>query len=158
MELDRKGLFFLMGLQRPGNSCVVGVGNCMLHNVGYSTKPTACEPDNSLLLQAWDDATGKGLDAGMVQTARQEEVAYIHKPNHYTKVPRSKALALKAKIISVRWLDINKGDATTPNYRSRLVAREIKRDVQTDLFAATPPLEAMKIVISLLASSDKGEN
>ena len=29
--------------------------------------------------------------------------------------------------ISVRWVDINKGDDATPNYRSRLVARDIRK-------------------------------
>ena len=38
----------------------------------------------------------------------------------------------------VRWLDINKGDEKNKNYRSRLVAQEIKRDNREDLFAATP--------------------
>ncbi len=57
----------------------------------------------------------------------------------------------------MRWIDINKGDVDNPNYRSRLVAREIKRDSRTDLFAATPPLEAMKLVLSMLASNNHGE-
>ena len=107
--------------------------------------PTACENSDAALLQAWDDVTGKDLDPARVVEARNEEVAYIHKSNLYTKVPRAKAKALGAKVISVRWIDINKGDTDCPNYRSRLVAREIKRDTRTDLFAATPPLEAMEI-------------
>ena len=46
--------------------------------------------------------------------------------------------------IGVRWIDINKGDEVNPEYRSRLVAQEIKRDHSLELFAATPPLEALK--------------
>ena len=48
--------------------------------------------------------------------------------------------------IKVRWLDINKGDKEMPEYRPRLVAKEIKRDSREDLFAAAPPLEAKKIL------------
>ena len=36
-----------------------------------------------------------------------------------------------------------------PEYRSRLVAKDFKLDKRNDLFAATPPLEALKILISL---------
>ena len=72
-------------------------------------------------------------------------------------MPRSKAKSLGKKVITVRWIDINKGDAVDTNYRSRLVAREIKTDVRPDLFAATPPLEAMKLILSLLTSGNKGE-
>ena len=49
----------------------------------------------------------------------------------------------------MRWIDCNKGDAVHPNFRSRLVAKEIKRDSRIDRFAATPPLEAKKILFSL---------
>merc|ERR1711989_3021 len=53
--------------------------------------------------------------------------------------------------VGVRWVDINKGDLERPEYRSRLVAKEIKRDKREDLFAATPPLEAKKVLFSLFA-------
>ncbi len=35
-----------------------------------------------------------------------------------------------------------------PECRARLVAKEIKRDARDDLFAATPPLEAKKLLFS----------
>ena len=31
-----------------------------------------------------------------------------------------------AKVISTKWVDTNKGDSEKPNYRSRLVVKEIK--------------------------------
>ena len=46
-------------------------------------------------------------------------------------------------------MDVNKGDETKPEYRSRLVAKEINTSKREDLFAATPPLEALKILLSL---------
>ena len=48
---------------------------------------------------------------------------------------------------------MNKGDSKSPEYRSRLVAQELKKDVREDLFAATPPLEAKKALFSLAATS-----
>ena len=101
--------------------------------------------------------TGNELDPNMAIRARKEEVEYIHKSKLYTKVPRSKAKALGAKVVPVRWVDINKGDLEKPNYRSRLVAREINKDNRPDLFAATPPLEAMKTLLSALAANNTCE-
>ena len=43
----------------------------------------------------------------------------------------------------------HKGDEEYEEYRSRLVAKEIKRDRREDLFAATPPLEAKTALSSL---------
>ena len=51
--------------------------------------------------------------------------------------------------LGTRWVDINKGDEDRPEYRSRLVAKELKTDKREDLFAATPPLEALKLLISM---------
>ena len=55
-------------------------------------------------------------------------------------------------------MDINKGDSENPNYRSRLVAREINTHKREDLFAATPPLEALKVILSMTATSNRGES
>ena len=53
------------------------------------------------------------------------------------------------KPIGKKWLDINKGDNDNANYRSRCVAKEIAYDKQDGLFAATPPLEVLKLILSL---------
>ena len=39
--------------------------------------------------------------------------------------------------IKVRWVDINEGDRVNPEYRGRLVAKQMKIDKRDDLFAAT---------------------
>ena len=57
--------------------------------------------------------------------------------------------------ITVRWVDVNKGDELNPNYRSRLVARQLKaRDPSVEsFFAPTPPLEALRTVLSMTATT-----
>ena len=76
----------------------------------------------------------------------------------HVKVPTSECIKRTGRQpISVRWIDINKGDEDHPNYRSRLVAREINTHKREDLFAATPPLEALKTILSMCATSNKGE-
>lgn len=76
----------------------------------------------------------------------------VRRCNLYTKVPINECYDVTGKApITVRWVDFNKGDSAHPEYRSRLVGRELKKqDVYgDDLFAATPPLEAKKLLFSL---------
>ena len=60
----------------------------------------------------------------MATLARKTEIEYFGKMKVYKKVPRWKAAG--HKIISTKWLDVNKGDREAPNYRARLVGRELK--------------------------------
>lgn len=93
-----------------------------------------------------------------VRKARGEEIEYIHKMKLYDEVPTAECYQKTHKApISVRWIDISKGDTERPNFRSRLVAREINTYKRDDLFAATPPLEALKLLLSMAASGNTGE-
>ncbi len=56
------------------------------------------------------------------------------------------------KPIGVRWVIVNKGDEVNTDYRARLVAKELKVDQRLDLFAATPPFEAKKLLFSKAAT------
>ncbi len=61
------------------------------------------------------------------------------------------------KVITTKWLDVNKGDTMTPDIRSRLVGREIRRGkASNDLFAATPPLESLRTILSRAATDIPG--
>ena len=108
--------------------------------VTESENPTVCEDIEAELQEAWDDVSGRELEPEKARKARKEEIEYIRKTNLYTKVDRKKATSLGKKVVAVRWIDINKGDDISRDYRSRLVAQEIKMDKREDLFAATPPL------------------
>ena len=58
--------------------------------------------------------------------------------------------------ISTKWIDTNKGDEVHPNIRSRFAAREIAYDKDSAMFAATPPLEANKLLYSLAVTEGVG--
>eukprot|EP00972_Heterocapsa_arctica_P040049 5899359-Heterocapsa_arctica.AAC.1 len=63
---------------------------------------------------------------------------FVRKMKVYDKVPRSECVG---KPIAVRCVDTNKGTEDDPNYRSRIVARELKATHPGDpaeLYAATP--------------------
>ena len=99
---------------------------------------------------AWDDQTGEQLDWDMVIRARAEEMDEFRKHKVYRKVAIKECWDVTGKApIKIRWVDINKGDKVHPEYRSRLVAKDFKNDKNMDLFAATPPLEALKLLLSL---------
>ncbi len=61
------------------------------------------------------------------------------------------------KVVTTKWLDVNKGDDSEANYRSRLVGRELKLDNRLDLFAATPPLEALRLVCAICANNQTSD-
>ena len=77
----------------------------------------------------------------------------------YRKVRRSWVKARGEKVIGVRWIDINNGDSENPDYRSRLVAKyfKTKYDAREDLYAATPPTEALRLVVSHAATLLQGK-
>ena len=75
-----------------------------------------------------DDVSGLPLDPVLVRAARKEDIAVFKQHMVYSKVPVDEATSKTDNApIGVRWIDINKGDKTNPEYRSRLVAKEIKK-------------------------------
>eukprot|EP00973_Karenia_brevis_P031298 4319995-Karenia_brevis.AAC.1 len=65
---------------------------------------------------------------------------------------RREALARNIKIIGTRWIDVNKGDKDNPLLRSRLVGQEFRDGEDDSLFASTPPLEALRLLVSEVAT------
>ena len=106
---------------------------------------------------AKDDVSGKDLVPELVVKAREEEMSYFRKLGVYKVVPREHQKGTGGKIIGTRWVDVNKGDAESPNCRSRLVGREFNVGRDNTLYAATPPLEALRVVISHAATYGRGK-
>ena len=101
---------------------------------------------------AWDDVANVELDAIEVKQPRAEEMRYVRQMGVYTKVPRDEARRAGLKPIGVRWFDINKGDWNTPVYRSRLVGQEFRTTQYPNFFAATSPLDALRMLSSRVAT------
>ncbi len=102
-----------------------------------------------------DDITGQVLRDDLVREARAKELEYFKSKGVWAKRPRREAKQVTGRPpISVRWVDVNKGDDLSPRYRSRLVARQLKAHDRTNAsyFAPTPPLEALRTVLSLAAT------
>ena len=95
--------------------------------------------------QYWDNISGKPLSTEKVEEARSEEISVINQMQVWEIIDRP----TNEKIIPTRWVDVNKGDEKNVKYRSRLVAKEIKRSngtpgSWTDFFASMPPITALR--------------
>ena len=110
--------------------------------------------------QAWDDISGEQLDGKAVVQARRKELGYIEDKKVWRKIRRSEAVRRGWKVVRTRWIDTNKGDWENPDIRSRLVAKEFNNGEEDGLFAATPPLEALRMLVSDAAtvSGCKGQD
>lgn len=108
--------------------------------------------------EAFDDINGGALDPEGVHRARMAELDYLWRMGVYTYASRKDAVSRQRKVIRLKWIDSNKGDASRPNLRSRLVAMEIRRKGVAAIFSATPPLESVRALISIAASEAPGDS
>ena len=93
--------------------------------------------------------SGDKLDANLVRKAKLEELAYFRAKGVWRVVPRKRAQG--HRVVGTRWVNANKGDRDNPEIRCRLVAQEVKTYATDAYFAATPPTEALKMIISMAA-------
>ena len=83
-----------------------------------------------------------------VKEAREEELEFVEGKPLYEKVRVQEAWAVTGRApISTKWVDIDKGG----EYRSRWVARDFNNSRTDEYFAATPPWEFIKWLLSMAA-------
>ena len=155
IQKDREGQFLLANTITDGNEC-----SKKLMKVADELKETCqtMEEEEDSTEETWDDVSGNALNPKEMKKARKEEIAYVNKMQLYNKAPIKETYEYTGKApISVRWIDINKSDSDCPNYRSRLVAREINTKKRDDWLAATPPLETLKLILSFTTTSNTSE-
>jgi len=153
-------------------SCLLSLRSEFIASVEASGQemPEAMEPDVVAMLAEdhycslaevgsegpfYDNISGKLLDTAKVLEARRQEVEFIESMGVWVAVPRD-----NHKVIKARWVDVDKGGPGQENYRSRYVAKEIKRASQLtgeelgyEHFAAMPPLAALRFLITLCVTS-----
>ena len=95
----------------------------------------------------YDDLSHLPLRSDLVDKARQEEMEVFAKFPVYTKVPLLHAYHFTGKgPIETKWVDVNKSDESEPAYRSRLVAKEIKRKHDEDIVSPPQAQRALEIL------------
>jgi hypothetical protein len=101
----------------------------------------------------YDAVCGEAMTKELVESARKVKMEKFKKRGVHEKAPTEECWKETGKgPAGVKWVDTNKGDKEKPEYRCRLVEKEIKKDKREDLFAAMPPLEAKRLLLSLWAS------
>ena len=107
----------------------------------------------------WDDVNGGDLPEDLVLAARREEIDRVHSEGVYEIVPTQECKDAGMKPLDFICVDTDKSvDPTRKRIRSRLCVREYK--TKSQLFSAMPPLEAVKVLVSIMMSvslSNKGK-
>jgi hypothetical protein len=107
-------------------------------------------------LTAWDDVHGDELDMKLVRKGRKEEIDYMEFRGIWEVCDEDEAWRETGHgPVSTKWVDTNKGTKEEPLVRCRLVARDFRKKGEKDredLFAATPPLETIRILLSKAAT------
>ena len=96
--------------------------------------------------------------------ARREEIDWVHSEGVYEIVPMQECRDAGMKPVDLIWVDTQKSvDPTRKKIRSKLCAREYKTKRQGKIqralpasqwFSAMPPLEAVKVLVSIMMSNE----
>lgn len=134
---------------------VSGIEKCEVApvlQIGYGDQVIKLKIDNETIFR--DDLTGQFLDPTRERAARKKELDFFESKGVWITKAMDEARRRAVKPpITVRWVDVSKGDDVEPNIRSRLVARQIRQLGEEAIFAPSPPLHLLRTVISL-ASTD----
>ena len=74
----------------------------------------------------------------------------------HARVPRETCLRETEKApIKTVWAEADRRQPKKPNVCARWVAKEYKTHARPELYASTPPLEALKVVLSQVATGKR---
>jgi hypothetical protein len=95
-----------------------------------------------------------------VRAVRGEELEVIEKMKVWKIVPLETCWQETGKKpIGTKWVDVNKGDRDNMQIRSRLVAKELRATAtgpMDDVYSATPPYEAVRLLFSMAMTGGYG--
>ena len=105
--------------------------------------------------EAEDDVKGGPLNPHEVKTAPEKEIKYLWDMEVCESSTEAEARARTGrKPVGLKWIDTNKGSAEASRYRSRLVCTEVRHKGVEPIFSATPPLETLRVLISVACQED----
>ena len=116
----------------------------------------------------WDDVNGGYLPEDLVLAARREDIDWVHAEGVYEIVPMQECTDAGMKRLDLIWVDTDKSvNPARKKIRSRLCARQYKTKKQgkiqralpaSQLFSAMPPLEGVKVLVSIMMSVSLSNN
>ena len=103
------------------------------------------EPTNLVFKDVYrDEYTHEDLPIEHVKVAMHDELTYFC-DKVWELVPVDE---VEGKVIGSRWVNCNKNDITDPDVRCRLVGQEVNLYADDSFYAATPPLEAKRMLFT----------
>jgi hypothetical protein len=100
-------------------------------------------------VECWDDVSIMPLDVKLMRAGRDLEMEFFRNIGVWSEThPKATVKGRGGRVIQGRWVDTNNGDPTAPDYRARFVGKEFNTSIGPTLYAATPPLEALKLIMS----------
>ena len=91
--------------------------------------------------------TGVAQDPKAVRAGRLREITQVAEHGTWDYVPAEQC---RGKVVKMRWVD--RIDRKSGGVKSRLCAMEFAWDLRGDTFAGTPPLTAVRMVVSFAAT------
>ena len=145
---------------RPTAEAPPQIPTCEFHKGAGCSNSAGLEPLAEHRPRCTDDILGVGrnherfvglpLPPDLCRAARQKELEYFKSEGVWELRSVNEARRRMGRSpICVRWVE---RDDLNPNIRSRLVAREIRTAGRDVIFAPTPPLESLRMVLSYAAS------
>ena len=98
---------------------------------------------------------GGDLPAHLVYSARKRELKYLADRKVFEYYATNEAIKKSGRRpLRLKWIDVNKGDRKNYNIRSRLVCTEVRPRGVEAIFAATPPLESLRVIMAILSQEN----
>ena len=115
---------------------------------GLDKRPFTVPAEGKVVTEqrVWATRSGEELNVADIAKARIKELEHMRDHRVFEVVKLTDVRNVKK--VKAKWLQDRKGDGI----KSRLVAMEIAYDVRDDVHAGTPPLAAIRLIISLAAS------
>ena len=121
-------------------------------NLTYTDGSTTQHPIGGHFKEAfYDEYTREVLPQELIQQAMSEEMEYFCKHVWQIASFEDAKKDVDATFIGGRWVNCNKGDTQQPKVRARYVATEVNNEDDSTYFAATPPLEALRLLFNQFA-------
>ena len=92
----------------------------------------------------------------MCAQAGREEVEYIRRHRRYTRVSRETCLRETGKAPIKTGRRLTRGNQGSPTLTRGESRRNIRHEGVQELYVSTPPLEALKVVLSEIATGTRG--
>ena len=89
-----------------------------------------------------------------VKDRQKEHTAFVGSEMYEYATDADALTPMGRSMVGLKWIDTNTGSDEAPRYRSRLVCTEERLERVEPIFSATPPLEALRVLLCVACQED----